>query len=67
MLLPHRVLPARQAVLPLPPARGRGPVELWEWLEQRWAKLTSGFGAGYGSAGPQGAQEREAAELAALY
>ena len=41
--------------------------ELWEWLEQRWAKLTSGFGAGYGAASPQGAQEREAAELAALY
>ena len=41
--------------------------ELWEWLEQRWAKLTSGFDAGYGAAGPQGAQEREAAEMAALY
>ena len=22
--------------------------ELWEWLEQRWAKLTAGFRAGYG-------------------
>jgi ribonucleoside-diphosphate reductase beta chain len=47
--------------------------ELWEWLEQRWAKLTSGFSAGYGAAGPQGAgrpeeeQEREAAEMAARY
>ena len=25
--------------------------ELWEWLEQRWAKLTAGFGGGYGAAG----------------
>ena len=22
--------------------------ELWDWLEQRWAKLTAGFGGGYG-------------------
>jgi ribonucleoside-diphosphate reductase beta chain len=41
--------------------------ELWEWLEQRWAKLTSGFGAGYGAGGPRDAQERAAAEDAALY
>jgi ribonucleoside-diphosphate reductase beta chain len=41
--------------------------ELWEWLEQRWAKLTAGFRAGYGAAGPQDAQERAAAEQAALY
>jgi ribonucleoside-diphosphate reductase beta chain len=45
--------------------------ELWEWLEQRWAKLTSGFGGGYGAADatgePQSAQERDAAELGALY
>jgi|tagenome__1003787_1003787.scaffolds.fasta_scaffold20972120_3 ribonucleoside-diphosphate reductase beta chain len=45
--------------------------ELWEWLEQRWAKLTSGFSAGYGATGPQGAgrpeEEHEAAEMAARY
>ena len=47
--------------------------ELWEWLEQRWAKLSAGLGGGYGAAGPQGAgrpeeeQDREAAETAALY
>jgi ribonucleoside-diphosphate reductase beta chain len=41
--------------------------ELWEWLEQRWAKLTAGFGAGYGADGPRNAQERAAAEDAALY
>ena len=23
--------------------------ELWEWVEQRWAKLTAGFGGGYGA------------------
>jgi ribonucleoside-diphosphate reductase beta chain len=33
--------------------------ELWEWVEQRWAKLTAGFGGGYG-ADPQ-VQERRAA------
>jgi ribonucleoside-diphosphate reductase beta chain len=41
--------------------------ELWEWLEQRWAKLTAGFDVGYGAAGPQDTQERAAAEQAALY
>jgi ribonucleoside-diphosphate reductase beta chain len=41
--------------------------ELWEWLEQRWAKLASGLGGGYGAASPQGEQDREAAEVAALY
>jgi ribonucleoside-diphosphate reductase beta chain len=41
--------------------------ELWEWLEQRWAKLTAGFGDGYGAAGPQTAQQREAAEQAEQY
>ncbi len=34
--------------------------ELWEWVEQRWAKLTAGFGGGYGAADAQ-AQERRAA------
>src|SRR5215469_16488768 len=33
--------------------------ELWEWLEQRWAKLTAGFGGGYGE-DPQ-IRERRAA------
>jgi ribonucleoside-diphosphate reductase beta chain len=41
--------------------------ELWEWLEQRWAKLTAAFHVGYGAAGPQDAQERAAAEQAAIY
>ncbi|MGH3278456.1 MAG: R2-like ligand-binding oxidase [Trebonia sp.] len=44
--------------------------ELWEWLEQRWAKLTDGLLAGlggYGAAGPRGAQQREAAEQSELY
>ena len=34
--------------------------ELWEWVEQRWAKLTAGFGGGYGAADPE-MQERRAA------
>jgi ribonucleoside-diphosphate reductase beta chain len=34
--------------------------ELWEWLEQRWAKLTSGFRAGYGATS-------EEAEMTARY
>jgi ribonucleoside-diphosphate reductase beta chain len=34
--------------------------ELWEWVEQRWAKLTAGFGGGYGAADPE-TQERRAA------
>jgi ribonucleoside-diphosphate reductase beta chain len=33
--------------------------DLWEWVEQRWAKLTAGFGGGYG-ADPE-MQERRAA------
>jgi ribonucleoside-diphosphate reductase beta chain len=27
--------------------------DLWEWVEQRWAKLTAGFGGGYDAADPQ--------------
>ena len=27
--------------------------ELWEWLEQRWARITAGFGGGYGGAAQQ--------------
>jgi ribonucleoside-diphosphate reductase beta chain len=34
--------------------------ELWEWVEQRWARLTAGFGGGYGATDPQ-LQERRAA------
>ncbi len=34
--------------------------ELWEWVEQRWAKLTAGFGGGYGAADPE-MRERRAA------
>ena len=41
--------------------------ELWEWLEERWAKLTSRLTGGYGAEDPGSAQQREAAELAALY
>jgi ribonucleoside-diphosphate reductase beta chain len=35
--------------------------DLWEWVEQRWARLTSGFGGGYGAADPQTRQRLEAA------
>lgn len=35
--------------------------ELWEWLEQRWAKLTAGLGAAPGGYGPA-ADKREAGE-----
>jgi ribonucleoside-diphosphate reductase beta chain len=35
--------------------------DLWEWLEQRWARLTSGFGGGYDAADPQTRQRLEAA------
>jgi ribonucleoside-diphosphate reductase beta chain len=41
--------------------------ELWEWLEQRWAKLTSGLGGGYGAAEPDAEPDPEAAETVALY
>jgi hypothetical protein len=27
--------------------------DLWEWVEQRWARLTAGFGGGYGTPDPQ--------------
>jgi ribonucleoside-diphosphate reductase beta chain len=33
--------------------------ELWEWVEQRWAKLTGGFSDGYGTADPE-ARQRQA-------
>jgi ribonucleoside-diphosphate reductase beta chain len=36
--------------------------ELWDWLEQRWAELTAGFGGGYGAAA-----EGEASELEDQY
>ena len=45
--------------------------ELWEWFEQRWAKLTAnltgGYGAGEDGTGPGDARQREAAEMAQLY
>jgi ribonucleoside-diphosphate reductase beta chain len=46
--------------------------DLWEWLEQRWAKLSAGLGGGYGagdapSANAQTALERDAAELGELH
>jgi ribonucleoside-diphosphate reductase beta chain len=50
--------------------------ELWEWLEERWAKLTLNLTGGYGSdsdsagqdhAGPDSARQREAAEMAEQY
>lgn len=41
--------------------------ELWEWVEQRWAKLTGGFGGGYAAAGSPGEGPEEAAELADQY
>jgi ribonucleoside-diphosphate reductase beta chain len=40
--------------------------DLWEWFEERWAKLTANLTGGYG-AGEDSAQQREAAELAELY
>jgi ribonucleoside-diphosphate reductase beta chain len=41
--------------------------ELWEWLEQRWAKLTAGFSDGYGAAGRQDEEQSQDAELFAMY
>jgi ribonucleoside-diphosphate reductase beta chain len=51
--------------------------ELWDWLEERWAKLTAGLGGGYGTGGykadgygaetPGDPLERDAAELAELH
>ena len=35
--------------------------DLWEWVEQRWAKLTAGFGGGYGVADPQTRERLQAA------
>jgi ribonucleoside-diphosphate reductase beta chain len=35
--------------------------DLWEWVEQRWAKLTAGFGGGYDAADPQTRQRLAAA------
>jgi len=35
--------------------------DLWEWLEQRWAKLTAGFSGGYDAADPQTRQRLAAA------
>jgi ribonucleoside-diphosphate reductase beta chain len=34
--------------------------ELWDWAEQRWEKLTAGFGGGYGAAGTQIREQRAA-------
>lgn len=41
--------------------------ELWEWLEQRWAKLTERLTGGYGAQDPRDEQARDAAELAELH
>ena len=35
--------------------------ELWEWFEQRWAKITARFGGGYGEDGPQAGPPADAA------
>jgi len=35
--------------------------DLWEWVEQRWAKLTAGFGGGYGAAEDLRIREQRAA------
>jgi ribonucleoside-diphosphate reductase beta chain len=35
--------------------------DLWEWLEQRWARLTAGFGGGYGAAADPQTRQRLAA------
>ena len=37
--------------------------ELWDWVEQRWAKLTAGFGGGYGAADAQAQERRSAAGI----
>jgi ribonucleoside-diphosphate reductase beta chain len=37
--------------------------ELWEWVEQRWAKLTAGFGGGYGATDAQARERRAAAGI----
>ena len=34
---------------------------MWEWFEQRWAKITARFGGGYGDDGPQDALPEDAA------
>jgi ribonucleoside-diphosphate reductase beta chain len=34
--------------------------DLWEWVEQRWEKLTAGFGGGYGAASTQTREQRAA-------
>jgi ribonucleoside-diphosphate reductase beta chain len=34
--------------------------DLWEWVEQRWAKLTAGFGGGYGAPDAQTRDRRAA-------
>ena len=39
---------------------------LWDWFEERWAKLTRNLTGGYGPEGDP-ARQREAAELAELY
>ncbi|HTZ91232.1 MAG TPA: R2-like ligand-binding oxidase [Streptosporangiaceae bacterium] len=36
--------------------------DLWEWVEQRWAKLTAGFGGGYGTADPGSNEQLAAAD-----
>jgi ribonucleoside-diphosphate reductase beta chain len=41
--------------------------ELWEWVEERWARITAGFGGGYGTAGPPGEQPRAAADVEEQY
>jgi ribonucleoside-diphosphate reductase beta chain len=35
--------------------------DLWEWVEQRWARLTAGFGGGYGAPADPQLQERRKA------
>jgi ribonucleoside-diphosphate reductase beta chain len=35
--------------------------ELWEWFEQRWAKITARFDGGYGEDGPQDGPPADAA------
>jgi ribonucleoside-diphosphate reductase beta chain len=34
--------------------------DLWEWVERRWERLTSGFGGGYGAADPALQERRKA-------
>jgi ribonucleoside-diphosphate reductase beta chain len=41
--------------------------DLWEWVEQRWARFTEGFGGGYGAAAARSGETAAAADRDAEY